>query len=45
MSLGIVTVVVWGYTPWADHVFKALPGLLVPLLLYVVVQSIRRLSI
>jgi len=34
MVSGIATVVAWGASPWADAVFKALPGVLVPLLIY-----------
>ncbi len=31
MGSGLLTVVVWGYTPWSGDVFKLLPGLAVPL--------------
>jgi sodium/proline symporter len=34
MASGIGTVVWWGSTPWSDHVFKGMPGILVPLALY-----------
>ena len=34
MVSGIGTVVWWGSTPWPDHVFKGMPGILVPLTLY-----------
>lgn len=34
MTSGLATVVAWGASPWADSVFKALPGIAVPLLIY-----------
>ena len=34
MAAGIATVVLWGASPWADSVFKALPGMVVPLVIY-----------
>jgi hypothetical protein len=34
MLVGVGTVVAWGMTPWAGAVFKALPGMLAPLLVY-----------
>jgi sodium/proline symporter len=40
MATGIVTVFLWGASPWADAVFKALPGLMAPLLLYMLAYAL-----
>ncbi len=42
MLSGLATVVLWGMSPYADIVFKALPGMLVPLIIYGFVCLIRR---
>mgnify|MGYP002039418760 CR=1 FL=1 len=34
MAVGVGTVVLWGASPWAGDVFKALPGLLAPMVVY-----------
>jgi sodium/proline symporter len=34
MISGLATVIGWGASPWADSVFKALPGMVVPFLVY-----------
>ena len=36
MGSGVATVLLWGASPYAGAVFKALPGMAVPLLLYLV---------
>ena len=43
MGLGIATVVAWGESAWSGDVFKALPGLLVPMALYALVATGWRL--
>lgn len=43
MAVGIATVVLWGYTPWSDAVFKALPGMMAPMLVYgLALPALRR---
>ncbi len=42
MAGGLVTVIAWPLTPWGDAVFKALPGMAVPLLLYGGVRALGR---
>lgn len=34
MAVGVGVVFGWGASPWADSVFKALPGIMVPLIVY-----------
>ena len=34
MAVGVGTVLAWGASPWAGDVFKALPGMLAPSILY-----------
>ena len=34
MASGALTVLLWGYTPWAGGVFKLLPGMVVPGLVF-----------
>ncbi len=34
MATGLVTVVLWGNSGWSDAIFKALPGMITPLLVY-----------
>ena len=34
MVSGVGTVFAWGASPWADSVFKALPGMIVPFVIY-----------
>lgn len=43
MATGLVTVVAWGASPWAGSVFKVMPGMLAPLLLYAATRAIQRL--
>lgn len=40
MASGLVTVFAWGHTGWDDLVFKALPGLLVPFVVYFVARGL-----
>ena len=39
MASGIATVFAWGASPWSGSIFKAMPGMLVPLILYAVVTA------
>lgn len=34
MAVGVLTVVLWDASPWAESVFKALPGMVAPLVVY-----------
>ncbi|MFT5586162.1 MAG: sodium/proline symporter [Cognaticolwellia sp.] len=34
MGTGVAVVFAWGASPWSDSVFKALPGILAPVILY-----------
>ncbi len=45
MASGILTVVWWGNSAWAGSIFKALPGVVVPLMVYAawhIVSKLRR---
>ncbi|MCA9539419.1 MAG: sodium/proline symporter [Myxococcales bacterium] len=42
MTSGIATVIAWGASPWADDVFKALPGIAVPLIIYALAMFVGR---
>lgn len=42
MGSGLVTVWLWESSPWQGGVFKLLPGMLVPLALYLMVQATLR---
>jgi len=44
MGLGIATVVLWGESPWAGAMYKAMPGILAPCLLYILAATGRKLS-
>lgn len=41
MASGIATVLAWEASPWSSAVFKALPGLVVPLLIYAGWSTLR----
>lgn len=41
MASGLVTVIAWGESSWGGAVFKAMPGMLVPMLLYGIVSLVR----
>jgi len=43
MASGLVTVAIWGTTPYADGVFKALPGMVVPMVVYAGFMVFRRM--
>lgn len=38
MASGLITVIAWRATPWVDAVYEALPGVLVPMLIYTTVS-------
>lgn len=42
MGVGLAVVILWESTPWASSVFKALPGFMAPLIIYVSVRMIMR---
>ena len=44
MGAGLVSVIAWRATPWADAVYEALPGVLVPLLIYTIGSRVGALG-
>lgn len=44
MVTGPATVFWWGSTPWSGDVFRLLPGLIVPLVVYAAWRAVRHLS-
>ena len=44
MVVGLLTVWGWDSSPWASAVFKLLPGMVVPLAMYALVEVFDRLN-
>ncbi len=42
IASGLATVFLWGASDWSDSVFKALPGILVPMLIYGLVRAVKK---
>jgi hypothetical protein len=40
MASGLATVVLWGQSEWSGSVFKAMPGMIVPVVLYFVANAL-----
>jgi hypothetical protein len=43
MSAGLGTVLFWEASPWNESVFKLLPGMVAPFMLYAIAQAATRL--
>lgn len=44
IASGLITVFMWGASDWSDSIFKALPGILVPMAIYGTVSSLKTLD-
>jgi sodium/proline symporter len=45
MASGLATVIAWGSSPWSGAIFKALPGMIVPLVIYAIATTMRPMAV